>query len=139
MKRNEPVSKIMSTELKTVHVGQKLSEARKLLADEAFDHVPVLNGNKLVGMLSTNDLMRLTFDAGNVDLRSMDAVLDHQFTIEGVMRKDLLTIEASDTVRHAVELLVKGSHQTLSVVGEGGRLDGLVTSTDLLRYLLDQY
>lgn len=139
MKQNEPVSKIMSLELKTVQVGQKLSEARKLLTEEAFDHVPVLDGNKLVGMLSTNNLMRLTFDAGNADLRSMDAVLDHQFTIEHVMKKDLITIKSTETVRHAAELLVKGSHQTLSVVEEGEVLVGLVTSTDLIRYLLDQY
>ena len=31
MKQNEPVSKIMTSELKTVHVGQKLSEARHVL------------------------------------------------------------------------------------------------------------
>jgi CBS domain-containing membrane protein len=139
MKQNEPISKIMSSDLKTVQVGQKLSEARKLLTDEAFNHVPVLDGKKLVGMLSTNALMRLTFDAGNADVRSMDAVLDHQFTIEGVMKKDLITVKPTETVRHAAELLVKGSHQTLSVIGDDNTLAGLVTSTDLIRYLLEQY
>jgi CBS domain-containing protein len=122
-----------------VQVGQKLSEARKVLADGAFEHVPVVSGNKLVGMLSTSDIMRLTFDAGNADLRSMDAVLDHQFALQEVMRKDLLTVAPTDTVRHAAELLVKGSHQTVSVVEEGDTLVGIVTSTDLIRYLLEQY
>lgn len=139
MKHNEPVSKIMSSELKTVQVGQKLSEARKLLTEEAFNHVPVLDGKRLVGMLSTNNLMRLTFDAGNVDLRSMDAVLDNQFTIEKIMRKDLLMVKSTDTIRRAAELLVKGTHLSVCVVDEGEVLVGLVTSTDLIGYLLDQY
>lgn len=139
MKHNEPVSKIMSTELKTVQVGQTLSEARKMLSRADFDHVPVLDGAKLVGMLSTVTLMHLTFDANNVDLRSMDAVLDSQFSIDKVMRKDLLTIKATDSIRHAASLLVKGSHHSISVVEEGDKLVGIVTSTDLIRYLLDQY
>ena len=139
MKQNEPVSKIMTSELKTVHVGQKLSEARHVLAESKFDHVPVVTGQKLVGILSSGDVMRLTFDAGSADERSMDAVLDHQFTIEGTMTKKLVTIKASDPIRHAAKLLVDGPYHCLPVVDDGEKLLGLVTSTDLIRYLLDQY
>ncbi len=139
MKQNEPVSRIMSSNLKTIHTGQKLSEARRLLAENPFDHVPVVSGEKLVGMLSSADLMRLTFDAGNTDVRSMDAVLDSQFTIQGTMTENPVTIGAGDTIRRAAELLVKGSHHSLPVLGDGGKLVGIVTSTDLIGYLLEQY
>ncbi len=40
MKQNEPVHKIMTSDLKTVHVGQKVSDARRLLAARSFEHVP---------------------------------------------------------------------------------------------------
>lgn len=139
MKQNESVSKIMSSNLKTIHTGQKLSEVRRLLAANPFDHVPVVSGEKLIGMFSSADLMRLTFDAGNTDVRSMDAVLDSQFTIEGTMTKDPVTIGAGDTIRRAAELLVKGGHHSLPVLEDGGKLVGIVTSTDLIHYLLEQY
>jgi CBS domain-containing protein len=139
VKQNEPVYKIMSSDLKTVHIAQKLSEARKVLADGAFEHLPVVSGDKLVGLLSSTDLMRLTYDAGNTDARSIDAVLDNQFTLEGVMTKNIQTIKRTDTVRYAAELLVKGTHHSLPVVEDDGKLIGIVTSTDLIRYLLDQY
>jgi CBS domain-containing protein len=139
MKHHEPVSKIMSSDLKTVHVGQALSEARRLLAAHPFGHVPVVSGNKLVGMLSTTDIMKLTFDAGNSDPRATDAVLDNEFSIEGVMTKTLVTIRPIDTVRRAAELLVEGDHHALPVVEDEDKLVGIVTTTDLIKYLLDQY
>ncbi len=138
MKQNEHVSKIMSSELTTVHTGQQLSEARRLLAGSKFDHLPVVSGDKLIGMLSSSDLMRLNFDAGNADLRSMDAVLDNSFSIETTMKKSPVTIRSTDTIRHAAELLVKGPFHSLPVVDDD-KLVGIVTSTDLIGYLLEQY
>lgn len=138
MKQNEPINKIMSTELKTIHVAQKLSDARKLIAESGIEHVPVVSGEKLVGMISSADLMRLTFDAGNADVRSVDAVLDNLYTVEGVMTTKLKTLKSTDTVRRAAELLVDSNYHSLPVLSED-KLVGIVTSTDLIRYLLDQY
>jgi len=139
MKRNEPVSKIMSADVMSVHVAQKVSEARRLLADNPIDHLPVLSGTKVVGMLSSRDLLRLTFDAKNADPRSVDAVLDHTFQLENVMTKNVVTIRSSDTIRTAAELLSKGRFDSLPVVDESDGLVGIVTTTDLIRYLVDQY
>ncbi|MEO8443885.1 MAG: CBS domain-containing protein [Gammaproteobacteria bacterium] len=139
MKHNEPVSKIMSSTVKTIHIGQKLSEARRLLADSAFDHAPVVNGAKLVGMLSSSDIMRLTYDAGGADSRSIDAVLDNEFTVEGTMTRELETIRPGATIREAAQLLVKRSYHSLPVVEDDDKLVGIVTSTDLIHYLLEQY
>ncbi|MEO8224288.1 MAG: CBS domain-containing protein [Gammaproteobacteria bacterium] len=139
MKHNEPVSKIMSSEVKTIHVGQKLSEARHLLAHSTFDHAPVVSGDTLVGMLSSSDIMRLTYDADGSDSRSIDAVLDNEFTVEGTMTRDLETIRPGATIREAAQLLVKRSFHSLPVVEDGDKLVGIVTSTDLIRYLLEQY
>lgn len=138
MKHHEPISKIMSTDVKTVHLGQKLSEARHILRDNPFAHIPVVSGKKLLGILSSSDIMRLTFDEGNSDPRSTDAVLDNLFTIEATMSKNVETVRANESIRRAAELLVKGAHHALPVV-EDGDLVGIVTSTDLIGYLLDQY
>lgn len=129
----------MSSDVMTIHLAQKVSDARRLLAEQPFDHLPVLSGTKLVGMLSSRDLLRITFDAKNADARSVDAVLDHSFALEDVMTKNLTTIRGIDTIRHAAELLANGRFDSLPVVDDGGDLVGIVTTTDLIRYLLDQY
>ena len=138
MKRNEPVSKIMTSDIQTVHTGQKLSEVRRMLADNPYHHVPVVSGDKLVGIITATDMLRLSLAIYGVDERAVDAMLDSQHTIESVMTKDVQTIGVKDTVRSAAEILGEGSFHSLPVV-DGGKLVGLVTSTDLIRYLLAQY
>ena len=138
MKRNEPVSKIMTSDIQTVHTGQKLSEVRRMLADNPYHHVPVVSGDKLVGIITATDMLRLSLAIYGVDERAVDAMLDSQHTIESVMTKDVQTIGVKDTVRSAAEVLGEGSFHSLPVV-DGGKLVGLVTSTDLIRYLLAQY
>jgi CBS domain-containing protein len=138
MKRNEPVSKIMTSDIATVHTGQKLSEVRRLLANNPYHHVPVVSGDTLVGIVSASDMLRLSLAIYGVDERTVDAMLDDQHSIDSVMSRNLNTIAAKDTVRSAAELLSGGVYHSLPVV-DGDRLVGIVTSTDIIKYLLDQY
>ena len=138
MKRNEPISKLMTTELLTVNVTDKISDVRRTINDNGVHHVPVVSGKKLVGMLSSTDMMRLSFSAYGADERAVDTMLDHEFTIEQVMTKDLKTLESGGTVRDAAQALSEGSYHSLPVVS-GDELVGIVTSTDIIRYLVDQY
>lgn len=138
MKRNESITHIMTTELVTVHTGQRLSEVRKAMTEGRFHHVPVVSGKKLLGMLSATDLLRVTYEYG-VDDRQNDAVLDHTVAIKELMTTAPVTLRHTSTIRDAVGVLAEGRFHSLPVVDENQELVGLVTTTDLLRYLLEQY
>ena len=138
MKRNEAVSKIMTSTVATVHTGQKLSEVRRMLATNPYHHVPGVSGERLIGMISASDMLRLSLAIYGVDERTVDAMLDSEHTIESVMSTKLTTIGAKDTVRTAAELLSEGVFHSLPVV-DGEKLVGIVTSTDIIKYLLAQY
>jgi len=129
----------MVTDLTTIQVGQPLSEARRLLAEGNFHHLPVLDGKNLVGVLSSADMLRLSFDAFGTDDRTMDHVLDQQFQLKDVMTKTVSTLFHKETVRDAVDRLRDGTIHSLPVVDENRELVGMVTSTDLIRYLALQY
>lgn len=139
MKKNDPISNIMTKQPMTVHTGQKVSEVRRLMADQRFHHVPVVSGEKLLGLISASDVLAIRVDGVGADDRAMDAYLDQQFTIEAIMHKDLKTLKTTDTVRDAATALAEGSFHALPVVDAEQQLRGIVTSTDLVRYLLDQY
>ena len=96
MKRNEPVSHIMTRDLQTVHVGQKLSEVRRMLANNPYHHVPVVSGDKLIGLISSTDMVRLSLSVYGVDERAFDAMLDTNHTIESVMTRNLQTIKVME-------------------------------------------
>lgn len=136
MKRNEPVSTIMTRSLLTVDLSRKPSDVRKLLEENQVHHLPVVSGDELMGMISVFDLMKVTFGApGEQDPRALDAMIDHSYTIESFMTRGTVTVQASDTIRRAAELLSEGRYHALPVL-EGKKLVGIVTSTDLIRYLL---
>lgn len=139
MKRNEPVSRIMTKGVKSVQVGQRLSQARNLLAKNSIHHVPVLDGERLVGMLSSIDLMRVSFDAYGADERTVDATLDQQFKIRDLMQRDLVTLSPTNTIRDAANMLGGGEFHSLPVVDRANVLVGIVTSTDLINYLADAF
>jgi CBS domain-containing protein len=139
MKKKESVSQIASTALITIQVGQKLSEARKLMQVNQIHHVPVVSGTKLVGLLSAVDLASLSLTSFGSDERTNDTILDNQFSVEDVMSKNMVTIKPTTSVREAAEMLAEGHFHSLPIVDEEGNLQGLVTSTDLIRYLLSQY
>jgi CBS domain-containing protein len=138
MKRHEPISKIMSTNLVTVHHGDPVSKVRQLAAEHGVHHIPVVNGDQLVGIISWSDILRVSFgDTFGTDQRAVDATLDHTFTIEGLMQKNPVTLPETATVREAAEILARGTFHSVLVV-HGTKLVGVVTSTDLIKYLLEQ-
>lgn len=139
MRKNDPITNLMVTDVVTIQKGEPVSKARQLLADGEFHHLPVLDGKQLVGMVSSLDIMKLSFEAYDTDDRTMDVVLDQTFTLEKVMEKDLITVSHKDTVRRAVNLLSEGIFHSLPVIGADEELLGIVTSTDLIRYLMKQY
>jgi CBS domain-containing protein len=141
MKRNEPVSKIMSTGLITVHHGDPISKARKLLREHGVHHIPVVDGHKIVGILSLSDILRVSFgDAFGADERAVDATLDHTMTIEQIMNKEPRVLRKDASIRDAAEILAKGEFHSVPIVDtDRTTLVGMVTSTDLIKYLLDQF
>ncbi len=139
MKKNESVTHIMTPSPIFVSVNQPVSEARKALEDGSIHHLPVTDGDKLVGILTTGDLLRVSFgDYGNQDARGLDAILDHTFKLSELMTANPVCLEKTQTIREAAQSLVKERFHSLPVVDDG-KLIGIVTSTDLIKYLIDQY
>lgn len=139
MRKNDPVSNIMTKDVVTLDLNDPLSKARTLFEQAGVHHLPVMHGSELAGVLSWSDFLRVSFgEFGNQDSRSLDAVLDHTYRLKDVMKTDPVTVPVDGTVRDAASLLSHGNFHSLPVV-DGCKLAGIVTSTDLIRYLLEQY
>lgn len=139
MKHHDPISKIMSRNVITAHHGDPISKVRSLVREHGVHHIPVVNGDQLVGIITWTDILRVSFgDAFGADERAVDATLDHTLSLEQVMKKDPVSLPETSTVREAAEILAQSDFHSLPVVN-GGKLVGIVTSTDLIKYLLDQF
>lgn len=137
--RNDSIDKVLTRDPITAHKGQPLSDIRKIFAKEGFHHMPVVSGKKLIGMISASDILGISVEGVDSDERSMDAYIDHQFSVEGLMKTDLHTLPKKSKVQDAANLLADGSFHSLAVVDDEGDLLGVVTTTDLIRFLRDLY
>ena len=139
MKRREPIANIMTKDVFTINVTTGLKEAEHEMKERNIRHVPVVSGDELIGMLSLTDLMRISFGDVYGDSQSnVDAAIYDMLSIKQVMVANPVSVEPSTTIKEAAEILSSKEFHALPVT-ENGVLQGIVTSTDLIKYLIDLY
>jgi CBS domain-containing protein len=135
MSRTTPISHLMTSRVRSLGIDAKLSEVRQLLKRENFHHVPIVDGERLVGIVSSRDLIRVLRDAEPDASLGVDEQLDLSSTVGRVMSRDLVTVLADESVELAIDLIADGRIHSVLVVDESERLVGIVTDADLLDYL----
>lgn len=139
MKKRTPVSEIMTKEVITLNNTDDLRTAERLFKKDKIRHIPVVSGSEIKGMLSYTDLLRISFADGIEDDEiDVETTVYNMFTIEQVMAKNLVTVNSSTTIKEVAEILAKKEFHALPVV-DNNKLVGIITTTDLINYLLDQY
>jgi CBS domain-containing protein len=138
--QNIPVSSIMSTQLVILNTTDSLEKAEHLFKKHKIRHIPVIEGQrKIVGMLSLTDLLRISFaDGAYEDEEDIESVVYEMFTLSQVMAKNVKSVAPKTSVKEVAELLAAREFHAVPVV-EDGDLVGIVTTTDLIKYLLKQY
>lgn len=140
MKKREPISTIMTTNVITLNNNNDtLETAEKLFKKHKIRHIPVVSGQTIKGMLSYTDLLRISFaDAVDEDTDTVDTVVYNMFDIEQVMAKNLVSVSSTTTIKEVAEVLASKEFHALPVIDDN-KLVGIVTTTDLIKYLIAQY
>ena len=139
MKKHVPISQIMTKKVVTLSTKDDLVTAEELFKKHRIRHIPVVREDTILGILSYTDLMRISFaDAIDEVEYDVDTMVYNMFSIEQVMVKDVVSVPPTATVKEVAQFLAMKEFHALPVVDEG-KLVGIVTTTDLIRYLLDQY
>jgi CBS domain-containing protein len=123
---NEPVSSIMTSELITVTPEDNLAKVYKTFRSNRIHHLPVVNGKKLVGILTTYDLFKL-----EKSLKEYGETL-----VKDVMTTKLATLEPSAKVGSAVLLFIENLFHAVPIVDAERNLVGIVSTLDVMKYAL---
>ncbi len=134
-----PVSTIMTTNLISLNVTDGLDKAEQLFKENSIRHIPVVKGDNIIGMLSLTDLLRISFaDGAYEDEENIETIVYNMFSIQQVMAKKIEYVSPDTTIKEVAEILASKEFHALPVV-ENEKLVGIVTTTDLIEYLLAQY
>ncbi len=139
MNKHKPVADIMTTDVYTVNVNKDtLFDVKDLMLGKGLRHVPVVHGKKLAGIISKTDIDRLIFSRMFDEEEDADEAVLEMLKIEQVMTHKPKVVQADTTVREVAEILAKEEFHALPVV-DGDKLVGIVTTTDVIKYMLTQY
>ena len=138
MKKREPVKEIMTKEVFTVQENEKLSIVVEMFRKHKIRHIPVLSGRKITGIISRTDINRLTFGALFENQEGADEDVLEILTISQVITCKAKVVSEDDSIKQIAEIFANEEFHALPVVA-GDELKGIVTTTDVIQYLLDQY
>jgi CBS domain-containing protein len=103
--------------------GQSVMDAVQFMAKNNIGAVPVLDGDRLVGIFSERDLM-IRCVAKEIDIKNTK--------IEDVMSKYVIIMEAGDTYEECLVIMKQKSIRHMPVI-EGDKLLGVVSLRDLMQ------
>ena len=132
--RETTVREIMMSAPVTLGPEDTLDTANDLVTLGRIRHIPILDKGRLVGILSQRQLLGPA--AGTilgVKGKAKKALLKG-FRVKDVMRFPVTTASANTTVKDAARLMAEKKVGCLPVVDNGSLL-GLITATDILRYV----
>lgn len=128
------VRDIMQVEVATLRVDDTLDLADDIMELGRIRHLPVVSSGIVVGVVSQRDLYRAAVSSLLELRRTAQREWLAKVPVRAVMSTAVKTVTPSDSVRTAVELMLRNRIGCLPVV-ERGTLVGLVSETDLLRHL----
>ena len=108
------MNKALAIEEKT-----SLKEAAKIMSDKNVGGLIVMKGDKVSGIVSESDILKSVSNLGK--------------KVSEVMNKKVISIDKSDSVEDAAEIMAQNKIKRLPVFSKG-ELVGIVTATDILAH-----
>ncbi len=121
----------------TVKKDDSFRYALKLIRKEGIKHLPVLEGKKVVGIVTDRDLRQAApSPATTLEIHELNYLLE-RLKIEAIMTKKVITVAPESRLLDAAKLLIAHKIGCLPVV-EQDELLGIITEGDILRAYIEQ-
>ena len=128
------VTDIMMGSPVTLKPEDTLDLANDIISLGRIRHIPVVDAGRLVGLLSERDLMGAAAShVFRLKQKSKSALLK-SVLIRDVMKKRVVTVSPQTSIKDAAHLMADKKIGCVPVVSNGA-IVGLVTTTDILRYV----
>lgn len=129
---NTQIAEIMTKEVVLVEANDLIREIEDTFGNYSLRHAPVLSDGELVGMISLVDIQR-------VNDSPLDELVD---TSKGLVARSFMTpnpisVQLSATIREVATLFIEQDFHAIPVL-DGDKIVGIVTTTDIIRYFLEE-
>ena len=130
------VRDVMAQNPLTLDRNETLDLAESIMNLGRIRHMPVVDDGRVIGILSQRDLFRSALLTALGFGRKTTTALIKTIKIKEVMTEDVITIAPETTIKDAARTMIDKKIGCLPVV-ENEKLIGLLTETDMLRYVVE--
>jgi CBS domain-containing protein len=123
------VREVMTSKLCSIDTDKSVTYAAKMMRDEDVGIAPIVEGDRLVGVLTDRDI------AVRVVAEGRDP---EQVKVTEVASRDLVTLDPQQDLDEALRLMAQHQVRRLPVVEEDGRLVGVVAQADVAQQADDR-
>jgi acetoin utilization protein AcuB len=113
----------MSKALVVIKPNASVIKAQILLKEHNISHLPVMEKEKLLGIITEQDIKRLV-------------VPSETLLVKNIMTRDPVTVPWDYTIGEAAEILIEHDISALPVIDPNGKIAGIITKGDLFRVLV---
>lgn len=135
MRPSDPVNRFMTEPAVSIDLASPAAEVLRLFSVHPFHHLPVVERGKVVGMLSSADVLKLEAFLPKHGGISAE-FLNQRLHIEQLMRRPPITIAGTQSVELATTLMTKHGIHALPVTDSSDKLLGIITTTDIISAML---
>ena len=126
----------MTTDVITVGIDESIRRLWDLVEEKRLRRFPVVNGDRLVGIITDRDLRNATASSIVLTEKKYHDFLLDTVKVETIMTVNPRTISPDADIKEAARIILEMQVGGLPVT-EGDRLVGIITETDLIKALLD--
>ncbi|HHZ02924.1 MAG TPA: CBS domain-containing protein [Tissierellia bacterium] len=120
----------------TIEANAPISDAVALLKEKGLKRLPVVDGEKVVGILTQSDIHKVSpTKATSLSIFEINYLLS-KLTVNDAMTKKIITIDANSLLEEAAVIMRENRIGTLPVV-ENDKLVGIITESDIFDALID--
>ncbi|MEO3992847.1 MAG: CBS domain-containing protein [Desulfurococcaceae archaeon TW002] len=140
IKSPAPISQIMTRDVITIRDTDSILTARKLMIEEGFSSLPVLNSEgRLVGIVTLDEIVDTLVNLMEFVSNSGSKSSLKNITVRDCMRPVIPVLTTEDALGTAAALMLEKKVRAVLLVDSERTLRGIVTLTDLTRYVASTY
>ena len=115
-----------------------LPEARQIMVDKGVRRLPVMDGDRLVGIVTRGDVRGAqASEATSLSIWELNYLIN-KLRIDEVMSKKVITVSSDSPMRDAAQTMLENKIAGLPVVDDG-KLVGMITESDIFRMLVESW
>jgi len=137
--KNLLVKDWMTTEVATASPKTPMLEAHRTMREKRVRRMPVVKKGKVIGIITRSDIRQAEpSNATTLNVWEVNYLLS-RLLVKDIMTKDVVTIGPEDTIKDAASLMYEKRIGALPVVDADGRLEGIITESDIFKILISWF